>query len=62
MSQIKKFIDKVASADGRQAREVILLLQDAKLLRDEIMKLLVDQQNKPKDDEVINVVVRGEKW
>ncbi len=62
MSQIKKFIDKVASADGRQAREVILLLQDAKLLRDEIMKLLIDQQNKPKDDEVINVVVRGEKW
>lgn len=62
MSQIKKFIDRVAVADGRQSREVSMTLVDAKLLRDEIMKLLIDNTNQPNKDEVINVVMQGRKW
>lgn len=63
MSQIKKFIDKVANAEGRQSREVLLPIVDAKELRDEIMKLLLDQREKATgNDEVITVVVNGGKW
>jgi len=61
MSQIKKFIDKVAMADGRQSREVSMLLPDAKALRDEIMKLLLDK-NEQQTPEVVEVVMQGRKW
>ena len=63
MSQIKKFTDKIAVMEGRNAREVILTLSDAKELRDEILKILLDQReqgNKP--EEVIQVVMNGGKW
>ena len=60
MSEIKKFIDRVAIADGRQSREVSMLLSDAKALRDEIMKLMIDNQ-KP-TTEVVEVVMQGRKW
>jgi len=62
MSQIKKFIDKIATMEGRQAREVVLPMGDAKELRDEITKLLLDQRDNPKSEEVINVVLNGGKW
>lgn len=59
MSHIKTFIDKVANAEGRQLRELVYPLQEAKQLRDEIMKLLIDKNEKKGDNEVIEVVVRG---
>lgn len=62
MSQIKKFIDKIATMEGRQAREVVLPMHDAKELRDEITKLLLDQRNTSKPEEVIDVVLNGSKW
>ena len=58
MSQIKKFVDKVANLEGKQSRELIMPLSDAKQLRDEILKLLIDQRES-KDSEVIEVVMRG---
>lgn len=60
MSSIKKFIERVSGAEGRQSREVILPLSEAKELRDEIMKILVDQRNQK--DDVIDIVVKGGKW
>lgn len=63
MSQIKKFIDKVANAEGRQTREVLLPISDAKELRDEIMKLLLDQREQGNNsNETITVVMNGGKW
>lgn len=63
MSQIKKFTDKIAVMEGRNAREVILTLSDAKELRDEILKILLDQRDQSnKSDEVIQVVMNGGKW
>lgn len=62
MNQIKKFIDKIATMEGRQAREVVLPMGDAKELRDEITKLLLDQRDIPKSEEVVNVVMNGGKW
>jgi len=62
MHNIKKFIDKIAVSEGRQAREVIMPLNDAKELRDEIMKLVLDQAAYTKEPEVIQVVMSGGKW
>ena len=58
MNQIKKFIDRISMAEARNVREVIMPLQEAKELRDELTKVLLDQRdNKP--EEIINVVMRG---
>jgi hypothetical protein len=62
MSNIKKFIDKIATMEGRSAKEIILTMNDAKLLRDEITKLLLDQRDMPQNSDTIEVVVRGNKW
>lgn len=61
MSNIKKFIDKIAMAEARQVREVLIPINDAKELRDEIMKLLLDKVENNKA-EVIDIVVKGGKW
>jgi hypothetical protein len=62
MNQIKKFIDKITVIEGRQAREVILTLNDAKELRDEITKILLDNREYNKEPETIKVVMQGSKW
>lgn len=60
MSIIKKFIDRVALAETRQSRELIIPMTEAKELRDEIAKLLVDK--KENKEETITVVMNGGKW
>jgi hypothetical protein len=58
MNHIKKFIDRIVTAESRNVREVIIPLQEAKELRDELTKVLLDQRsNKP--EEVVEVVMRG---
>lgn len=42
MIQIKRFIDKVSSTEGKQGKNVILTVEEARVLRDELAKLLVD--------------------
>ena len=61
MIQIKKFIDRIAMAEARNTREVIMPLQEAKELRDELTKILLDQRD-TKSDEVIEVVMRGNSY
>jgi hypothetical protein len=63
MSQIKKFIDRVSYAEARQSKDIVLSVFDAKELRDEVMKLLVDAQLSSKtNEEVIEVMMKGSKW
>ena len=61
MINIKRFIDRVASVDSRQGKDVVIPLTEARGLRDELAKLLVDMQvntqNKP--EEVIQVQMVG---
>jgi hypothetical protein len=63
MIQIKRFIDKIASTDSRQGKDVVLPIADARALRDEITKLLLDQRENAttaaSNSEVIEVVMRG---
>jgi hypothetical protein len=65
MIHIKQFIDKIASMESRQNRDVVMSLTDARALRDEITKLIIDKQNSHKSnapEEVINVEMKGNKW
>ena len=62
MSQIKKFIDKVASAEARQSRELLIPITDAKEMRDEIMVLLLDQRGQTNKTEDVTIVMTGGKW
>jgi hypothetical protein len=43
MIYIKKFIDRVALLDSRPGKDLIMPAQEAKMLRDEIAKLLSDK-------------------
>lgn len=64
---ILKFIERTSAAEGRQSRDVILAINDARNLRDDIARLLLDLQsvNKQpvsKSDETVIVQMIGEKW
>jgi hypothetical protein len=65
MIQIKRFIDKIASMEARQSKDVVIPIADARALRDEITKLLIDQKEAvpaSNKDDVIEVIMRGGKW
>jgi hypothetical protein len=65
MLHIKRFIDKVAVAESKQTKDLVLPMADARGLRDEIAKLLGDLyemaqgQNKSKESEIIQIEIVG---
>ena len=65
MLHIKRFIDKVAVAEAKQTKDLVLPIADARGLRDELTKLLSDlyelSQNptKIKDSDVVEIQVNG---
>jgi len=64
MIHIKKFIDKVSLQEGRRSKDIVLPIEEARGLRDEIGKLLADMNDlKGKSkDEVIKVEITGGKF
>lgn len=65
MIQIKRFMDKVSLMESRQSKDVVIPMTEARILRDEIAKLLSDlyefstKSNEEKSNEVIEVQVKG---
>jgi hypothetical protein len=65
MLHIKRFIDKMAVAESKQTKDLVLPMSDARGLRDELSKLLFDLyemsqgQNKEKDTEILQVEIKG---
>ena len=65
MLNIKRFIDKVAVAESKQTKDLVLPMSDARGLRDEISKLLSDlydlsqDQNATKENEIVQVEIKG---
>ena len=43
MMYIKKFIDKVSSLEARPGKDLVMPAQEARMLRDEIAKLMSDR-------------------
>ena len=66
MIHIKRFIDRIASIESRQGKDVVIPLSDARGLRDELAKLLVDHyevtERKKNTSEVIQVELVGGKF
>jgi hypothetical protein len=66
MIHIKRFIDRVANIETRQGKDVVIPLSDARGLRDELAKLLVDHyestEGKKNTSEVIQVELVGGKF
>lgn len=61
MIHINRFVDKVSLVEGKK-KDLILPLDDARGLRDEIVKLLSELHNlksKDKKEEVIKVQITG---
>jgi hypothetical protein len=66
MIHIKRFLDKVSNMDGKRSKDLVLPMSEARVLRDEIAKLLADLHelnNTDKNkDEVIKVEITGGKF
>jgi hypothetical protein len=66
MVNIRRFIDRVSGMDASSSNTLIMPVQEARMLRDEIVKLLADtveklQAEKTKE-EVIQINVSGGHW
>ena len=63
MIHIKRFVDKVTLIEGKQGRDVVIPISEARGLRDELIKLLVDNyellQNTNKVEPVFQVEMNG---
>ena len=65
MLHIKRFIDKVAVAESKQTKDLVLPITDARGLRDELSKLLSDlyelsqDQTNSKDSDIVQIEIKG---
>ena len=63
MIHIKRFVDKVTLIEGKQGKDVVIPISEARGLRDELTKLLADNyellQNKTTVEPVFQVEMNG---
>ena len=63
MIHVKRFIDKVSIMESKQGKDVVIPIGEARGLRDELSKLLVDNyellQTKVAVEPVIQVEING---
>ena len=62
MINIKRFVDRVSSLENRPGRDLVIPAQEARALRDEIVKLLADKLESRPTSDVIQVEVSGGKF
>ena len=63
MIHIKRFVDKITLIEGKQGRDVVIPISEARGLRDELTKLLADNyellQNKTSVEPIFQVEMNG---
>jgi hypothetical protein len=63
MINIKRFIDRVSMLESKQSKDFVIPMTDARMLRDELTKILLDhyQLNIKKNEEetIVQVEVKG---
>jgi hypothetical protein len=63
MLHIKRFIDKVSMMETRQGKDVVIPISEARVLRDELSKLIIDNyelsQNKVVAEPVFQIELNG---
>lgn len=64
MIHIKNFIDRVSFMEARSKKDLVLSNNEARMLRDDIAKLIADklEEQLNKKEEVIQVQLSGGKW
>lgn len=66
MIHIKRFLDKVSHMDSKRSKDLVLPMSEARVLRDEIAKLLADlhelNDTDKNKEEVIKVEITGGKF
>ena len=66
MIHVKRFLDKVSIAESKQTKDLVLPIAEARGLRDEVSKILLDLQElnskKNSEPEVIKVEITGGKF
>ena len=65
MLNIKRFLDRVSATEGKRSQTLILPMEEARMLRDEIAKLLSDLHalnSEDKSRDVIKVEITGGKF
>jgi hypothetical protein len=56
MIHIKKFLDKMTHLEGKNSRDIVLPISDARGLRDDISKLLLDLNELQKKEQIQDVL------
>ena len=57
---IKRFLDKMTAYEGKQSKDIIIPLSDARGLRDDITKLLLDlSEKKNNSEEIVKINING---
>lgn len=61
MIHVKKFLDKVSLSESRKVKDIVLPIDEARGLRDEVSKLLSDlyEVNNKTKEEIIKVEIKG---
>jgi hypothetical protein len=61
MIHIRRFLDKMSVAESKKTRDIVIPIDDARGLRDDITKLLSDlyEQEKSKPEPVIELQIKG---
>lgn len=61
MMHIKRFLDKMAVAESKKTKDIVIPIDEARGLRDDVAKLLSDlyEFEKTKPEPVINLQLKG---
>jgi len=64
MINIKRFIDRVSMLESKQSKDFVMPMIEARALRDELAKILVDQyqlntEKKNQEEPVIKLEIKG---
>jgi hypothetical protein len=70
MINIKRFVDRINMQEGKNSRDVVLPIAEARGIRDELVKLLLDMQTMAKSTQTpqppveadTHVQIIGGKW
>jgi hypothetical protein len=66
MIQIKRFIEKVSLTESKHSKDVVIPINEARILRDELASILVDLYNKNNEKkestDEIKIEIKGGKF
>lgn len=66
MINIKRFLDKVSSMESKRNKDLVIPIDEARMLRDEIAKLLSDlyqlSSKEKTNDSIVKVEITGGKF